>query len=525
MYTLSNGTETREVSNAGDMLATAEQLQAGNPSIRVIIRETFADGTARWLVAPEGHEPSPQAPVSSASNDTIVPQAPATIPAPASAPRINSDFGGALVVDDAAKSRIEGLHATLARNGVEVDTSQQFFATGTRMADIGYDTQRQRKAEHDAKTSVRDAAHALATAVRDEKREDRVITAGDLGKAIQSNGKVSAFGLRLTEQAIRGLCTRLESPALGYLLGVRNRVAETRSMRDVAKRDGLLAVAAKHDAALHADNAKIADVLAHELFRAADTKLKLRTRQNPGDVYAIVSPGYVPADAPAVLGEILAELPRDAKASWAYDPVSTRWELRAEVFTTTPVDEQAVGEPFEAFVSFQSKDNGTSSFRGGGGIVLIRCLNASTYLADGVSTNRRHMGRIMHDIRAMTEKSAEAMHALCAAWGENRAATVEVPSGVSINDAIPGFWRYLLRDTRSELAGVLPGRTDGHVKGLTQAFHDERRVKGSLVKSDFAQGWTRYIQDTPTDVRRNAESAVGEWLVRNGRIACDLENA
>lgn len=83
--------------------------------------------------------------------------------------------------------------------------------------------------------------------------------------------------------------------------------------------------------------------------------------------------------------------------------------------------------------------------------------------------------------------------------------------------AIPGFWRALLTDRTSDLAGVLPGRTAQHVDGLTSAFWGERRETGYLSRADFAQGWTRYIQDQPNAVRREAEQAVGSWMVNDSR--------
>jgi hypothetical protein len=94
----------------------------------------------------------------------------------------------------------------------------------------------------------------------------------------------------------------------------------------------------------------------------------------------------------------------------------------------------------------------------------------------------------------------------------------EAPTGMTIEDAIPGFYSWLLRDRSSELAGVLPGRTAMHVEGLTAAFASERRDSTKLVRSDFAQGWTRYIQSQSTPVRRDAESAIGRWLVQGGPI-------
>ena len=463
---------------------------------------------------------APPAIMAPAANDVQVgPAAPATIPAPAP---VNSTWEHQ-VSDDAAGTRIQAQHGALRAAGFAVDTSQQAYATGTRMADVGYRTQEGRKAEHDALALVRDAGQALMARVRDERREDRTVTARDIADSLHVNGSIDCLdGFALTEHAIRGLAARIESPMTSYIMGVRDRMRERGDSE--ADRD-----------ANNADRREIARVIAHECRQASDEPFVLRTRavgmHGTPDVYACVSTTYAPADAPEAVAELVDGLPRDARGSWTYDPTSTAWELRAEVWTPTPVAEQAVGEAFKGYASFQGRDNGTRRFSGGGGIELLRCLNASTYFADGASTSRTHRGRILHDVRAMVRGSLKAIDALCAAWGVNRARTIDLPrtddgtdKPIPIEQAIPGFWSYMLRDRRSELVGVLPGRSAAHVEDLTRAYFDERRDPSRLVRSDFAQGWTRYIQDQPTDVRRVAEQAIGDWLVSGKPVRYDAQS-
>lgn len=420
---------------------------------------------------------------------------------------VYSDWG-ATVVDESAKTRIEAQHAALNAAGVKVDTTEQFFATGTRMAKIGYETQSDRKADHDALPLVRDAADRLVQIVRAEKREDVEVDAADMARNVHVNNIMSLYGLRLSERALRGICARLESPSLGYLLGLRDRVAEELA-RPEPERDMN---------AVRADKATIAEVLTAELKRRPGTSFKLRTRKGmERDIYAAVSPSYAPADAPEALGRLIDAIPEDARGESSYDPGTTGWELRASVWTPTPVAEQAVGEAFRGYAAFSSKDNGTGRLSGGGGIELLRCLNASTYVADGTAANRTHRGRILDDVSAMVDAAIAAIDVLCGAWGTRRTASVDLPTGVPIEVAIPGFWRSLLTDRTSDLAGVLPGRTAQHVDGLTSAFWGERRETGFLSRADFAQGWTRYIQDQPNAVRREAEQAVGAWMVNDSR--------
>jgi hypothetical protein len=404
------------------------------------------------------------------------------------------------VSDEQAKVRIEAQHAALG-----VDSSEQFYATGTRMAAEGYQAQDARLKEHNAKGLARDKAEELSRVVRAEGRKEIETTASALARSIETNGKIKGLGFALNEQAIRGLLTRLESPALGYVLGIRDRIrAEVASEKP--DRD-----------AIQADKARLAETLRHECQRAGSVPLKLRARESRQDCYAIVSPSYVPADAPEVLDGIVGDLPRDARASYAYDPASTDWELRASVWTPTPVAEQAVGEAFEGYVSFRSRDNGTGSFRGGGGVTLIRCLNASTYEAASSVLRRRHTGAILVDVAKVIKHGTAAIEALCKAWGVARDEVVEVPAELSLQAVIPDFWTSLLTQRQFEFAGLLPGRTKEHAAKLSEAYFAERRDEKRVVRSDFAQAWTRYIQEQPAAVRREAEAAAGAWLV-GGRM-------
>jgi hypothetical protein len=423
-------------------------------------------------------------------------------PPPAPAPRVNSTFGGPLVTDASARTRIEAQHNALRSAGVAVDTTQQRYATGVRMADVGYSTQHGRKREHDEAAPLRDAIEALRTAVETEQREDVTVSAAEFGRALKVNGKVTAYGLDLTEHAIRGLAARLESPMISYLMGLRDRIVVAGSDVDAAT----------------ADRRMLAEVLSHECKRAGETPLQLRTRKGPGDVFAVVSPAYTPADAPALLKLIGPNMPRDARGTWAYDPKSTAWELRASVWTPTPVDEQAVGEAFEGYVSFHGKDAGNGRLRGGGGVLMLACLNAGTYAAQSSDVARAHRKHVLFDVSRMLRMSLRAITALCEAWGSARDEVLPLPAGVPINEAIPGFWRYCLTARGSDLAGVLPGRTETHVQALTQAWAGERRDRSRVVKSDLAQGWTRYVQEQPGDVRRDAESAIGSWLVSRSPV-------
>ncbi len=413
------------------------------------------------------------------------------------------------IVDDTAKKRIEDLHAKIAADGIKIDASQQYFATGTRMAREGYATQARREQEFNKQMLLRDAISELSAKVVSESRRDISLSAKEIGDAISvEDSKLSVRGYLLTERAIRGIFARLESPAMSYVLGLQERIAAD-SVRGDADSE-LLAKDVDH----------LAETLFHECRRFGDVAFKLRAREEPRDVYAAVSPTYGIADADLVMEQIAEQMPTDARGSWSYDVENTSWELRASIWTPVPADEQAVGEPFEGFVSLSSRDNGTGRFNGGGGINILRCLNASTYTA-GEAMSRVHRGKIRYDIRTMTTRALTAISTLCKAWGKARTTEVEIPSGITIEQAIPGFWRHLLKE--GELVGVLAGRKEQNVASLTRAYFDERRDKNQIVKADFAQGFTKHIQSLPNERRRLGEQAIAEWIVKPSAMKCDLK--
>jgi hypothetical protein len=431
-----------------------------------------------------------------------------------------SRFGeGNQVTDAAAKARIEAQQAHLIANGVNVDATQQLFATGTRMAAEGYATQESRRREHEQQMPARDAAEQLASTVKAEGRRDIEVSSRELAKNVHANGKITLGGYRLTETAIRGLCTRLDSPAMRYLLGLRDRIAAELALPLTAAASvDNPATRLRDPAKLARDKAQFVEVLSHELATCDEQRLKLRVRENgQHDIFAVVSTGYAPADAPEVVAQIVGSLPPDTRGTWAYDPITTTWELRASIWTPTPVEQQAVGEAFQGYARFGSRDNGTGRLEGGGGVMMLRCLNASTYVAPAANLSRVHRGAIMVDVDRMIAQGRVALDALCGAWGVARATEVPLPKDddgapIPLEIALPGWCRHLVRET--EMA-VFPGRTEVHVAELARAFVQERRDPDRIVRSDFAQAFTRLAQAFEPDVRRDAEKAAGAWLTRS----------
>lgn len=495
--------EERDANDAALLAATSDApthcAACGNPDC-----PTVSD-TPAWKTCP-AFWPSPMAPNG---------------PAPTTS--ANSDFG-AVVHDADAAQRIQGTYDKLEAAGVAGIMREQTamgYKPGDRMADVGYATQAKRAIEHDRKQSLRDCVGQLVNAVEAEKRRDVTVSAKDFADKLACDKALTFDGYKVREQAIRGLLARLESPALRYVLGLRDRIAASSIVaRDVTSAAGIVEQAKLRIAN---DKAELIDVLAHEARTFGHVMLKLRLRDALGDAFACVSPEYAPADAPDALRDVVAMLPDGTKATFSYDPASTAWELRAAIFTPTSVEEQAVGEPFEGYASFRSRDNGTRTWTGGGGILILQCLNASTYEAANATSRRRHIGRILTDVPAMVAAATASISVLCEAWGVARSEALECIDAkgamVPIEQAIPGFYRHMLTARKGELVGILPGRTEKHVKALALAYDGERRDSTNVTRADLAQGFTKYIQTQTAPVRRDAESAIGAWTVNREAIA------
>ncbi len=428
-------------------------------------------------------------------------------------------------VDLEGKARIDAQQKAMVDAGFkgvgfreDGGTGDQFFTNGTVMMGSGQTVLASKKREHDQLLPFEQAAEQLSATILAESREDVDMTSSQFAHKLEVRGnKIVMAGFTVKESAIRGLlATRLKSPALSYVLGLRDRIRDESYNGD--KRDAK---------AMQDDLVKIAETLYYECMRNPAVAVKCRMRAGVGDIFACTSTEYRAADAPSVIKKILEAhvIPDGTKGSFSYDPDSTHWDLRASTWTPTPTELARVGEPFNAFCTMRSADNGTCSFTTGGGCVIVRCVNCTVYIADMNTSRRRHIGKIMSDIEAMVANGTNAIAVMADAWGVNRETAVEMPSGVPVSVALPGFWSWLMRDRSSELQNVLPGRVKDHAVGLTAAFFDQRKELGRgqepVSRADFAQAWTSYVQDQPVPVQREAESAIGRWMVKNGKLDHD----
>jgi hypothetical protein len=414
-------------------------------------------------------------------------------------------------VDPRAAERVTAQQDVIREAGFDVGDQHQFFKTGTRMLDIGHQTMAGEKRAHDQLRPLAAVLDEIDQTIAAEKRHQRRVTSGEIGRLLSVNGKLKVDGYAIQEQALRNLLARLDSPALGMVLGMRERLAGRSKL-------GALTAEGKQ-----LDKGMLLEIVQHECKMNPDVDLVLRLRDGSGDCFTIVTPEYTVADAPSITPQIRAALAGDTRATWTYNPISTVWEIKAETFTPTPTQEMAVGEPFKAYSSISGGDGGITALWGGGGFVLIRCWNATTYLAEQDGSRKIHRGNVRGNIVQLVRGSLHAIETAIKAWGIARETVIpaEVHDGgklVSIESVIPGYYRHMLTARRGELVGVLPGRTETHVGQLAKTFDSERRNRADITRADLANGYTRYIQDQPIEVRRTAEAAIGSWLVNGEAV-------
>lgn len=370
--------------------------------------------------------------------------------------------------------------------------------------DAAHRTLERRRERHAHAQPLVTAAAELIDTVKAERRRDIPVTAGELARQLTCNGLLRVGGYQLREHALRGLMSRLGSPALGYLLGMRDRMA---SNGDPG----------------HRDREHLLATVQHELKQADSTPLVLRTRDEHRDVYAVVSPGYGVADAPDVIPALLADLPDDARGTTAYDPSTTAWEIRMSLYTPKPSETVAIGEPFEGFASWASRDAGNGRLRRNGGIVVVSCLNAACMPIDLNVQGFVHRRGIRDRVSAAIPEAMRAMHRVAQVWGLARTDRIPhptTPAGdlIPLEHVIPGFFRAMLTARRGEYAHIMAGRTEEHVRALSVTYEHERRNHVEHTRGDLAQAWTRYAQDHDLATQGRLEQATGQWLLSGAPV-------
>jgi hypothetical protein len=277
------------------------------------------------------------------------------------------------VMNDTARTVAESESSVLASHGI--GDSEQLFATGTALADVGHESLGLYAAEYNAFPSPQTAIGDFQEQIRAEERRDIV---ADLvgfrldidGKLAPTNRLAGGAGNTVEHVAWRQLIQAVETPNVNAGLAKRTRCQ--RRMR--CRKDG--------------DGRSVFAIVSSDPVRGYQVF-------DGGEVAELVMRGLHDAG-----------MAKEAKCDLEYDPESTRYRIRT--ILQAPVDIMAhrgVGRVHQVFFDVKGGDNGETSISGAMGVMRIRCLNASLSQADAMRWSRRHVGN-MSDIRHMVARAA-----------------------------------------------------------------------------------------------------------------------
>lgn len=318
--------------------------------------------------------------------------------------RVESTWGQTVVQEGAARlARTED--SILAAAGIESSDSlaargEQFFETGTALADIGHANLEAAHAKFLALPPPATAIADFKALIEAEARRDRVI---DLAHC----------RLNLDGQLVAGNDIDVDKRENGdwfhFGPGINVERAAWSALVEVAGGPNVNA----------------------GLSKRKRGERRVRTRQL-GDIrsaFAIVSSdpkrGYQVLDGDQVADLVLAGLKdagqlSGARAEVKYDAETTRYDIR--VMVAAPIDINAfrgVGRVHQFYMSIRGGDNGSTSISGRMGAIRLRCLNASLSEADGTAWTRIHRGdgtELRRLVADMPSKFGEVARSLQDVW-------------------------------------------------------------------------------------------------------------
>lgn len=283
----------------------------------------------------------------------------------------------------------------------ETGNTETFFPHGTEMIASGKEFAARQRAEFLGLPTVGEAMATLEQRVQREGRADRWADVGDI--MVTMSGHVAA-GLDLE--------TRSEIPFLTPTQTGWQRLA---SFAPSGVPTGLRT-----------------NVNAWTHTRKGD-KVRLRTRDSETlygpdgqplgephrELFAVVSPGYVPYDLDAIAADVAANMPSDCRARVKYD----RERARIDVLMQNPhyfpdsTGTASVGEAHRMMLRIRTADDGTGGFRLGWSAQRIRCVNCTLLRGSKAVLNARHnredLVKVIQDALAA---QGDVMEGFAGAW-------------------------------------------------------------------------------------------------------------
>jgi hypothetical protein len=308
-------------------------------------------------------------------------------------------------IDAAAALRADRDHAAIARLGIitadETGNTQTFFAHGTELCESGKDQARADRADFLQLPTVEDGMAKLRRIVQSECRADHFVDLG--GCYVDTLGRLVAERDTQTGSAIE----RLVPSEIGW-----QRLASF---------------------APDSVPSKLRSNVNGWLGSRRGDEMRLRTRNMPAvvgpdglpsqtderELFAVVSPRYVPYDLDAIATDIEAHLPADARVRVRYD----RSRSRIDAVLCNPhhfpdsTGAASVGEAHRLTLRITTADDGTGGFKLQWAAERIRCVNLTLLKGENTVLHANHTRADLVDtIQSALRAQGDVLEGFASAW-------------------------------------------------------------------------------------------------------------
>lgn len=272
-----------------------------------------------------------------------------------------------------------------------IDTGATFFAHGTEVQDRAKESARRQRNEFLALPGIEEGMDTLRAQLEREHRADHW---ADLGGCY-----VDMLGRLVTERDLDtgAPISRLIPSATGW-----QRIAAFAPSRTTAALRTNVNAWAGH---------------------CRGTRVRLRTRDTVDstgrELYAVVSPSYVPYDLDAIAADVARYMPADARVRVRYD----RQRARIDVVQVNPhhypdsTGTASVGEAHRLVLRITTADDGTGGFVLRWAVERIRCVNMTLLRGERTVLRARHTrADLAQVVQAALAAQGEVAEAFASTW-------------------------------------------------------------------------------------------------------------
>lgn len=300
-------------------------------------------------------------------------------------------------ISQEGKARALQTHAIAARAGHILDEEDQFFATGTILAESGKQEYRSKAKLHEDMPFAKECADAFNERFAQEKREDLALTMDSLSLTPNGDILTSAVAYPVSRWALGQTLTRAKAPS------------------------GTLNVIAPTDPKVQSLPGDVASTVFNSFMEGSTGKrgkrtVNLRTRlrgDGTREIFAAVSPRYQRFDADQAIKSFLTNMHPTAKGAVSYD--GKKWKLAASIMSDV---EPVVGEVFQANVFITGADDGSAPVTVGTEMIRVRCINLTTLHSEVADSVRHSAKEIAERITKLCANAHDRVKEFSELWAQ-----------------------------------------------------------------------------------------------------------